>query len=94
MEYQYAVIAWNGYYHGFIITLESAALREGHLPGTDLRSQLVRMNHYLLVQDYHAPIVWQTEELARQWAISKGYTPTTTKCIYHQDGSIFYAATV
>jgi hypothetical protein len=94
MKYQYAVISRNEYYHGFLITLETAALREGHLPGTDLKSQLNRMQHYLIVPDYYHPVVWLTEESARSWAISKGYTPTTTNCIYHQDGSIFYASTV
>ena len=94
MEYQYAVIARNEYYHGYVITLETAALREGHLPGTDLHMQLFRMTHCLLVQDYYSAIVWRTEELARQWAIEHGYTPTTTKCVYHQDGGVLYMATV
>jgi hypothetical protein len=93
-NFVYAVITRNEYYHGFIIMLETGALREGRLLGTDLHMQLVRMEHYLIVQDYFAPIVWDTEEAARNWAISKGYIPTTTNCIYHQNGSVLYVATV
>ena len=89
-KFDYAVCSRNEYYHGYLLTLETAAYREGHLPGTNLHMQLVRMNHYYLVQDYYYPVIFQTIEAARDWAVSHGYTFTETDIIYHQSGDILY----
>jgi len=92
--FDFAVISRNEYYRGFLITLETAALHSGELPGTDLKAQLERMNHYLIVQDFHAPIIWTSIDSASKWAVSKGYAPVTSHLIYHQDGRIFAQSTL
>ena len=90
LKFEFATIEYSAYYGGYLVWIYTAAYQAGELWGI---SDLGRMEHAHLIQDFAGPYVWLTIEEAVTWANGRGYYVAQSKTVYHVTDGILHIPT-